>query len=405
MITDIQGGKINTVVVYKLDRLSRHQKDVLYLLEDLFEEYHVVFKSVTEPFDTSTPLGRAMIGILAVFGQLERDTIVERTKSGKSERTKQGLWYGGPVPFGYEWCKDEEQLRIIPEQALLVQSAFEQFLQGHSYRAIGNWLSTQTKERQFKNHKTVAYMLSNPIYTGSLQHQGTIISGTHDAIISEDIFLKSQKEQQKRALRPKSRSHHLLSRILFCAICGSPMIHILAVDRRGKSPKKRGYYVCSAKHKKSSLCSSKWHKDKSLESAVTNIVCSITVDTLDNRDNTNNKNIFWEIEGLKKRLAMIERNIQRWYRIFDQGDIYLSNLTEHVQELERAHTVLTRQIEEIQLKEKTKNINTGYLASTKIIGDFWSYLTADEQKNIVHAAIKRIDLGETEQSLSVHWNT
>ena len=76
MMKDIETGKIDTVLVYKLDRLSRHQKDVLYLLEDLFEHYGVVFKSATEPFDTSTPLGRAMIGILAVFGQLERDTII-----------------------------------------------------------------------------------------------------------------------------------------------------------------------------------------------------------------------------------------------------------------------------------------------------------------------------------------
>ena len=109
MMKDIETGKIDTVLVYKLDRLSRHQKDVLYLLEDLFEHYGVVFKSATEPFDTSTPLGRAMIGILAVFGQLERDTIIERTKSGKSERTKQGLWYGGPVPFGYEWSTSEQK--------------------------------------------------------------------------------------------------------------------------------------------------------------------------------------------------------------------------------------------------------------------------------------------------------
>src|SRR5579875_2069397 len=76
LIRDVQAGLINTVLVYKLDRLSRKQKDVLYLLEDLFERHQVVFRSATEPFDTSTSLGRAMIGILAVFGQLERDTIV-----------------------------------------------------------------------------------------------------------------------------------------------------------------------------------------------------------------------------------------------------------------------------------------------------------------------------------------
>ena len=90
MIRDIKAGKINKVLVYKLDRLSRSQKDTLYLIEDVFLANNTDFVSMSENFDTSTPFGRAMIGILAVFAQLEREQIKERMQMGKEARAKEG---------------------------------------------------------------------------------------------------------------------------------------------------------------------------------------------------------------------------------------------------------------------------------------------------------------------------
>ena len=95
LIDDVKNEKISHVVVYKLDRLSRSQKDTLYLIEDIFNPYGVDFISLNENMDTSTPIGRAMLGIMSAFAQLERETIRERTRMGMKERVKSGLWMGG----------------------------------------------------------------------------------------------------------------------------------------------------------------------------------------------------------------------------------------------------------------------------------------------------------------------
>ena len=104
LIQDCKDKKIDRVVVYKLDRLSRSQKDTLYLIEEVFLPHGVDFVSINESFDTSTPFGRAVIGILSVFAQLERENIRERTRAGMLGRVRDGYWPGGGrVPFGYDY--------------------------------------------------------------------------------------------------------------------------------------------------------------------------------------------------------------------------------------------------------------------------------------------------------------
>ena len=104
LLDEVKHGKFGTVVVYKLDRLSRSQKDTLWLIEDVFNKYDVSFVSVCENFDTGTPFGKAMIGILSVFAQLEKDQITERFTMGRIGRAKNGLFHGGGnAPTGYDY--------------------------------------------------------------------------------------------------------------------------------------------------------------------------------------------------------------------------------------------------------------------------------------------------------------
>ena len=101
LISDVKNGGVACVIVYKLDRLSRSQKDTLFLIEDVFNPMETDFISLNENMDTSTPIGRAMLGIMSAFAQLERETIRERTRMGMRERVKSGLWMGGgKIPFG-----------------------------------------------------------------------------------------------------------------------------------------------------------------------------------------------------------------------------------------------------------------------------------------------------------------
>ena len=127
LIADIK--RCDIVLVYKLDRLSRYQRDTLYLIEDVFLPNNADFVSVQESFDTSTPFGKAMIGLLAVFAQLEREQIKERTKMGRVARAKSGLHHGGGyIPIGYNY--ENGKLIINPYEAEQVRKIYEWYLGG-----------------------------------------------------------------------------------------------------------------------------------------------------------------------------------------------------------------------------------------------------------------------------------
>ena len=127
LLDDADGNKFSKVVVYKLDRISRSQKDTLFLIEDVFIPNGVDFVSMSENFDTSTPFGKFMIGILSTFAQLERETIKERTKLGKEGRAKSGLWSGGGrVPIGYRY-DNNDNLTIDPYEASIVRRIYKEY--------------------------------------------------------------------------------------------------------------------------------------------------------------------------------------------------------------------------------------------------------------------------------------
>ena len=129
LISDINDGLINTVVVYKLDRLSRSQKDTLTLIEDEFLSHNVDFISVCENFDTSTAFGRAAIGILSVFAQLEKDQITERFTMGRIGRAKEGYYHGGAIaPTGYDYV--DGNLIVNEYEAMQVRELYERFAKG-----------------------------------------------------------------------------------------------------------------------------------------------------------------------------------------------------------------------------------------------------------------------------------
>ena len=138
LISDVKANKITRVVVWKLDRLSRSQKDTLYLIEDVFRANGCDFVSMTENFDTGTPFGVAMIGILAVFAQLEREKIKERMSMGKAGRNREGKWRGGGnVPIGYRY--EGGELQVDPFEAMQVREAFDLLLSG-----VGTYTITET---------------------------------------------------------------------------------------------------------------------------------------------------------------------------------------------------------------------------------------------------------------------
>lgn len=209
--------KFDLVLVYKLDRLSRSQRDTLYLIEEVFRPKGVDFISMQESFDTSTPFGKAMIGLLAVFAQLEREQIKERTWMGRVARAKTGLHHGGGhIPIGYEY--EDGHLVINPYEAEQVRKIYEWYLAGDSLKTITDKLQEvgyTNKYSSYSSWTSVRNILGNETYTGRLHFGDVIVDNAHEPIISKEQFDAAQVLRGKRQEQyggQAFQSKHLLAR-------------------------------------------------------------------------------------------------------------------------------------------------------------------------------------------------
>lgn len=224
MLQDIDKGLIDSVIVYKLDRLSRSQKDTLMLIEDCFLAKNVDFVSVNENFDTSTPFGRAMIGILSVFAQLEKDQITERFTMGRIGRAKNGYFHGGGnAPTGYDYIDGE--LVINDYEAIQVKDLYNRFLKG--YPIHNCWQYMKQKYGGWGNEVSVRNVLKNELYIGKVKFKGVAYQGNHQPIISEETFRQVQDlfSSSRRASdtfkRSPFKASTLLSSLVYCGKCGA----------------------------------------------------------------------------------------------------------------------------------------------------------------------------------------
>ena len=192
LIEDINQKKVDVVIVYRLDRLSRSQRDTLYLIEELFLPNNVEFISLNETIDTSTPFGRAMIGILSVFAQLERETITERMKSGRYKRTKDNGYYAGGLvnPLGYT-VKEHGILEINEEEAEIVKVIYQEYIKLQSVRLVQKKL----KELGYPvpRYQRISLTLRRRLYIGEVSFGNEYFPGAHQPIIDIETFEKVQK--------------------------------------------------------------------------------------------------------------------------------------------------------------------------------------------------------------------
>jgi len=215
LLDDVKDKKIDFVIVYKLDRISRSQKDTLYLIEEVFNPNNIGFISIRENFDTTTPFGKAMIGILSVFAQLERETIYERTRMGMKERVKSGLWMGGGNrPLGYTYDRNTGTLVQKPKQAEMIQLVFKLYLEGLSPDDICDMLG-------MSGERVVRKVLKSVVYIGKIPYKGKIYDGKHIPIISEEMFYEVQAMMEKRGKNDLKKSSYLLSGLVYCGYCGA----------------------------------------------------------------------------------------------------------------------------------------------------------------------------------------
>ena len=250
MLCDIKKGKCDLVLVYKLDRLSRSQKDTLSLIEDHFLASNVDFISMTENFDTSSPFGRAMIGILSVFAQLEREQIKERMGMGKQGRAKDGKWHGGGyIPIGYDY-KDGELVKNEYE-AMQIREIHELFQSGMAFHAIERLFDKKGYVQKYGKWQTkrIKNAILNELYVGKIKYNGQIYDGTHEPIIDKKTFEKSVALYNSKDFshyKNNGRTSYLGS-LVYCKRCGARYSAYIVSDKRHGT--RYSYYTCYSRRK------------------------------------------------------------------------------------------------------------------------------------------------------------
>lgn len=189
MIRAIERGEIQAVVIYKLDRLSRKQRDTMTIIEDIFLENDVDLVSLNETLDTSTPWGRAMIGILSSFNQMESENIQMRTAMGKEAKATKGGYAGGKPPLGYKSVNGE--LVVVEDEAEIVRLIYKLRKDGMTMVNIAEELNRRglkTKQGNEFRHSAIQGILNNKeMYLGHYRYGiGHFFKNHHDAIIKED---------------------------------------------------------------------------------------------------------------------------------------------------------------------------------------------------------------------------
>ncbi|PJK28002.1 hypothetical protein CVT23_19265 [Minwuia thermotolerans] len=229
LLDDIRAGRIDTVVVYKVDRLTRSLADFAKIVE-LFEGQGVSFVSVTQQFNTTTSMGRLTLNVLLSFAQFEREVTAERIRDKIAASRKKGMWMGGGLPVGYR--AEERQLVVDQDQAHLVRRIFALYLELGSVRAVQQVLEAegirtpQRKSRAGRNHGGRPFsrgnlysILGNPIYIGRVRHRGEVFDGRHEAIIDRETWTRVQKQLAGQARRKRDTgggaSQHLFVGLLF----------------------------------------------------------------------------------------------------------------------------------------------------------------------------------------------
>lgn len=216
LIEEAGRGLLSHVIVYKLDRLSRSQKDTLYLIEDVFIPNDIAFVSINENIDTASPYGRAMIGILSAFAQLERENIYMRTRMGMLERVRAGFWPGGgTVPFGYDY--DRKKGCLVPnEDAETVRRIYELYIGGWSAQRIADATG-------LKYDRLVTQILTRRSNLGVIVYKGEEYEGLHEPLVSRETYELAMEKMRERSRARADSRYHLLTGIVYCGECGARM--------------------------------------------------------------------------------------------------------------------------------------------------------------------------------------
>ncbi len=252
LLGDVKTGKVDVIVVYKVDRLTRSLADFAKIVE-ILDDQGASFVSVTQAFNTTTSMGRLTLNVLLSFAQFEREVTAERIRDKIAASRKKGLWMGGPVPLGYDVI--DKKLQINIKEANIIERIFKLYLDLDTVRDVkaeADRRGYRTKEQKYSTGRKVGgclfsrgrlyHLLKNPLYIGRVKHKDQTYPGQHEGIIDPDLWDQVQAKLEGRAMRsrdmPKNSNKPLLLSLLHDEQ-GAP----LTTNHSLKNGKRYRYYI------------------------------------------------------------------------------------------------------------------------------------------------------------------
>lgn len=417
IVKDVKEGALDKVVVYKLDRLSRSQLDTLYLIEKVFLANGTDFVSMSENFDTSTPFGRAMIGILAVFAQLEREQIKERMSMGKEARAKEGKWHGGSTPpIGYDYDKGEDILRINEYETMQVRELFDLFVKGTPLRSI----ETMFYRKGYKHKhgvwstKAMRRVLGNKVYIGYMSYNGQYYKAMHDPIIDKIVFDKAQQLLKERADNYNATGSKAgiqttyLGGLLYCKHCGGKYAKDAQKQRGGKPD--RLIYTCYSRSKrmrqmiKDPNCKNKIWTMSELDNAVFEEIRQLAMDPdyirnaradKADREDTPNK-----VAILQTKIKELDEQISRFMDLYGIGKFTIDQVSGKIDPLNEERAKLEKELENL-VGESGGLTEAETIEIVKSFEEILSRGQFEEIRRVIELLIYYIELDD--DKVTIHW--
>jgi len=425
LLADIDAGKIDCVVVYKVDRLSRSLMDFARIVET-FERHNVSFVSVTQHFNTTNSMGRLTLNILLSFAQFEREIIGERIRDKIAASRQRGKWTGGTPILGYDVDRTAGGPRLVinAAEASRVCQVFELYLErGSLLQTVAElerrgwrnkvWTTRDGRERGgLTFDKCRLYnLLTNVLYVGKVRHKSDVYAGEHEPIVAEELFARVQQQLQRNgrngAVEHRNRHGALLRGLLHCKACNRVMSHTFTT--RGQ--RRYRYYTCTnAVKRRRAACPSGSLPAIEIEAAVVDqIRCigqdpGLLGDTLE-AARCQAEEAIGRLEAERRAVERGLRRIQAEIRrasatTMDQecAASVLANLNEQAAVAERRMTEINERVRELQAERIEAADVT---AACSDFDNVWRSLSPREQSRLMQMLVQRVEFDAGDSTIEV----
>jgi site-specific DNA recombinase len=419
MIEWARTGRIDVVLVTKIDRISRNLGDLLQLVDDL-QSWGADMVCASQSFDTSTPMGTLSLNILGSFAQFERQMIAERVRENMLERARNGHWNGGVTPFGY--ALDRESKRLVPDPAAskVVQTAFEEYRRRGSVRGTVHFLNNGgfvRKSGRPWTHTSLKRTLTSRTYIGCIvygkramhrrrlcsqpEERWIVSESAHDPIVDRKLFDEVQGLLGQNETKPghwRESSPHLLGGLVRCGACGDGVIgtSCTAHGRRYR------YYRCGARIRKgASYCGGLSYRAEELETAVVGRLTGMDGKTLGRELRAMQIDTAKELDTLTGRLAVLKTQFEgcrererKLITLFEVDAIDLELYRGRRREIEAERLALAAEICDLESRAQSRQEDDAdpddVVQRFLEIGETFESLTFEEKRQLLRALVREI---------------